>query len=80
MERGRAQREAVLWARFFGGGGFGGGFGFGFGGGEEEEQTPKGHDVVVDVEVSLEDLYVGNSFQVLVRATLVKMDYLFTIL
>ena len=47
--------------RFFGGA-FGGGFGFG--GGEEEEQTPKGHDVHVDLEVSLRDLYVGTTVRV----------------
>ena len=47
--------------RFFGGA-FGGGFGFG--GGDEEEQTPKGHDVRVDLEVSLRDLYVGTTIRV----------------
>ena len=47
--------------RFFGGA-FGGGFGFG--GGEEEEQTPKGHDMHVDLEVSLRDLYVGTTVRV----------------
>jgi DnaJ family protein B protein 11 len=39
---------------FFGGGGFGGGHE------EEEERTPKGHDVYVDLFVSLKDLYVGR--------------------
>ena len=48
-------------ARRFFGGGFGGGFGFG--GGEEEEQTPKGHDVRVDLEVTLRDLYVGTTIR-----------------
>ncbi|KAI8463320.1 MAG: DNAJ heat shock family protein [Monoraphidium minutum] len=38
---------------------FGGGGPFG-GGGEEEEQTPKGDSVVVDLYVSLEDLYNGR--------------------
>ena len=47
--------------RFFGNFGFGGG-GFGFG--QEEEQTPKGHNVVVELEVTLKDLYLGNSFKV----------------
>ena len=51
----------VRMRRFFGGG-FGGGFGFG--GGEEEEQTPKGHDVRVDLEVLLSDLYVGTTIRV----------------
>lgn len=40
---------------------FGGGFG---GGGEEEEQTPKGHTVVVDLPVTLEDLYNGRELSV----------------
>ncbi|KAK9824319.1 hypothetical protein WJX72_009416 [[Myrmecia] bisecta] len=43
---------------------FGGGFGFGGFGGEEEEQTPKGNDVYVELEVSLRDLYLGNTFKV----------------
>lgn len=38
---------------------FGGGFG---GGQEEEERIPKGHDVVVDLFVTLKDLYVGKEF------------------
>lgn len=38
---------------FFGGGGFGQGQ-------EEEERTPKGHDIYVDLFVSLKDLYVGR--------------------
>ena len=51
------------WRRFFGGGGFGGFGGFG-GGDEEEEQTPKGDDVRVDLEVTLKDLYLGHQFKV----------------
>ncbi|KAI7839136.1 hypothetical protein COHA_007139 [Chlorella ohadii] len=59
-----------------GGGGGGGGnpndifsqffgqFGFGFGGEQQEEQTPKGNNVVVVLEVSLKDLYLGNQFKV----------------
>jgi DnaJ family protein B protein 11 len=49
-----------------GGGGFDpfsqffGGFPFGWGGGGDgEEQTPRGHDVVVEMEVPLKDLYLG---------------------
>lgn len=42
---------------------FFGGFS-GFGGQQEEESTPKGNDVVVDLEVSLQDLYLGNHFEV----------------
>jgi len=43
---------------FFGGGGFG----FGFGGGQQqtEPETPKGEDLVIDLECTLEDLYVGR--------------------
>lgn len=39
---------------FFGGGGFGGGQE------DEEERIPKGHDIVVDLFVTLKDLYVGR--------------------
>ena len=49
---------------FFGGGG---GFGFNFGGGGQEQQepeTPKGADLVIDLECTLEDLYVGRNFAV----------------
>ena len=38
------------------------GFGGGFGGGEEE--TPRGDNVVAEIEVSLKDLYLGNTFKV----------------
>lgn len=31
---------------------------------QQEEQTPKGNNVVVDLEVSLKDLYLGNQFKV----------------
>ena len=51
--------------RFFGGGGpFGGFGGFGGGYGEEEEQTPKGNNVYVELEVTLKDLFLGNTFTV----------------
>mmetsp|Transcript_3503 Transcript_3503/g.12626 ORF Transcript_3503/g.12626 Transcript_3503/m.12626 type:complete len:345 (+) Transcript_3503:113-1147(+) len=43
---------------------FFGGRGFGFGGFEEEEQVLRGDDVHVDLEVSLETLYVGGSLVV----------------
>ena len=42
---------------------FGGGFG-GFGFGQQEEETPKGHAVLVELEVTLKDLYLGESFKV----------------
>jgi DnaJ family protein B protein 11 len=40
---------------------------FGGGGGqseEEEEKTVKGHDVIVDLHATLEDLYMGSSLKV----------------
>lgn len=38
---------------------------FGFGGEEEgEQETPKGNDVVVDIEATLEDLYNGKVINV----------------
>ncbi len=49
-------------SRFFGGGGFPGFGGFG-GMGDEEEQTPKGHDVHVELEVTLKDLYLGHHYK-----------------
>ena len=48
------------WRRMFGGM-FGGGFG---GGQEEEEQIPKGADVYVELEASLEELYLGATITV----------------
>ncbi|KAK9792942.1 hypothetical protein WJX73_000736 [Symbiochloris irregularis] len=60
--RGGGNPAGDIFSQFFGGA-FGGGF-FGGGGGEEEEQTPKGNDVYVELEVSLRDLYLGNSFKV----------------
>lgn len=49
-------RPTNIFDFFFGGGGFGGGGG----GQEEEERTPKGDDIIVDLFVSLKDLYVGR--------------------
>lgn len=49
---------------FGGGGPFGGSrgpFGDGY---EEEEQTPKGNNVYVELEVTLKDLFLGNTFTV----------------
>ena len=44
---------------------FGGMFGGGFGGGqEEEEQIPKGSDIFVELEASLEELYLGATITV----------------
>eukprot|EP01024_Parvocaulis_polyphysoides_P060021 TRINITY_DN6512_c0_g1_i8.p1 TRINITY_DN6512_c0_g1~~TRINITY_DN6512_c0_g1_i8.p1 ORF type:complete len:435 (-),score=37.50 TRINITY_DN6512_c0_g1_i8:233-1537(-) len=44
------------------GGFFGGGFGFGD---DYEEQVPKGDDVIVDLFVTLEDLYKGRELKVM---------------
>lgn len=46
-------------------GGFGG-FGFGFGGGRQNPETPRGDDVLLNIFVTLEELYSGN-FVELVR-------------
>lgn len=45
---------------------FGGG-----GGGEEEEKIVKGDDVIVDLEATLEDLYMGGSLKVRNKYSLV---------
>lgn len=42
---------------------FGGAFNFGFGGSQEEE-TPRGDNVHVELEVSLKDIYTGRTFTV----------------
>jgi hypothetical protein len=55
--------RALPGRRFFGNFGFGG---FGFGG-QEEEQTPKGHTVKLDLEVTLKDLYLGEHLQASLR-------------
>ena len=48
---------------FFSGGGFG--FNFGGGGNEEQEpQTPKGPDLIIDLECTLDDLYVGKKITI----------------
>lgn len=39
---------------------FFGDFGFPFGGGEQNHETPRGANIVMDVLVTLEDLYSGN--------------------
>ena len=56
-------------------GGFGHGFGgmdtfsnffgdFGFGGGREERDVPRGGNIQMPLEVSLEELYIGNFVEV----------------
>ena len=45
---------------------FGGGFGGGFGGfQQQEQQKPRGHDVIVDMPLTLEELYVGKKSSIL---------------
>ncbi|XP_060566807.1 dnaJ homolog subfamily B member 11-like [Ruditapes philippinarum] len=44
---------------------FGGDFGFFGGGHHEDNDSPKGGDVVMDLEVTLEELYAGNFIEVL---------------
>lgn len=39
-------------------------FGGGWGAQEEEDKTPKGHDVIVEIFASLEDLYSGNTMKI----------------
>lgn len=57
-----------IFSSFFGGFGFGG-----FGGGQQEEQgPPKGEDVQVELDVALEDLYVGREYKVLRRKMVLK--------
>ena len=58
----RALRMPAFARRFFGGGGFPGFGGFG-GMGDEEEQTPKGHDIHVELEVTLKALYLGHQYK-----------------
>ena len=43
---------------------FGGDFGFFGGGHHEDNERPKGGDVVMDLEVTLEELYAGNFIEV----------------
>ena len=44
---------------------FGGDFGFfGGGGNGRNQETPKGADVIIDLEVTLEELYSGNFVEV----------------
>jgi len=43
---------------------FGGGFGFGMGQQDEEPETPKGDSIIVDLEVSVKDLYLGKNLKV----------------
>jgi DnaJ family protein B protein 11 len=59
MGQGGHAHPGDIFSQFFGG--FGG---FPFGGGFQEEQTPKGQDVHVGVDVTLEDLYVGKEVHV----------------
>lgn len=59
-----------IFSQFFGGG-FGGFGGFG-GRQEEEDQVLKGENVVVQLEVTLKDLYVGRSMKVVRDKNVIK--------
>lgn len=54
-----------VFSSFFGGGGFGG-FKFSFGGDDmhREKEIPRGADIVMDLEVTLEELYTGEFVEV----------------
>ncbi|KAK8965694.1 hypothetical protein KSP40_PGU013027 [Platanthera guangdongensis] len=52
--RGPGMNMQDIFSSFFGGGNMG----------EEEERTPRGDDVIVELDSSLEDLYMGGSFKV----------------
>nr|QNJ44841.1 HSP40-5 [Agasicles hygrophila] len=43
---------------------FFGDFGFHFGGGEQKHETPRGADLVMDIFVTLEDLYTGTFIEI----------------
>lgn len=43
---------------------FFGDFGFGFGGGQEQRETPRGANIVMDLFVTLEELYNGNFVEI----------------
>ncbi|XP_065183049.1 dnaJ homolog subfamily B member 11-like [Sycon ciliatum] len=62
-ERGRGgQNPGDVFSSFFGGFGGGGGFQFNFGGGQNDgkPETPRGADVIVDLEATLEEMYEGE--------------------
>lgn len=50
--------QADPFASFFGD------FGFHFGGGEQNHETPKGADIVMNLYVTLEEIYLGNFIEV----------------
>lgn len=41
---------------------------FGGGAAEEEERVPRGDDVIVELDATLEDLYMGGSLKVRLRS------------
>ena len=43
---------------------FFGDFGFGFGNSGGEREVPKGGDIIMEMEVTLEELYMGNFVEV----------------
>ena len=53
---------------------FFGDFGFGFGGGNEDKETPRGGDVTLDLDVTLEEMYNGNFVEVSIVFYLVYLQ------
>jgi DnaJ-class molecular chaperone len=57
---------------------FFGGFDFGFGDNNRDREIPKGGDVTMNLDVTLEELYNGNFIEVhLIRIHLKSLDTLF---
>ena len=53
---------------------------FGGGGRNNEQEIPKGGDITVDLDVTLEELYTGNFVEVNVKVTLACLIYQFKII
>ena len=51
---------------------FFGDFGFHFGGESQQHQTPKGANIVMDIPVTLEELYSGNFIEVYIFETITQ--------
>ena len=53
---------------------------FGGGGRNDEQEIPKGGDITVDLDVTLEELYTGNFVEVNVKVTLACLIHEFKII
>ena len=62
----------MLFYRFFGNFSFFGDFFGGGGGHEERNQRPRGGDVVMDLHVSLEEVYAGNFIEIVRNKPIAK--------